>query len=380
MRVVFVSSSFNVGGAERQWSILLPRLVERGHSVQLITLKSGGRFLDDLQRAGIDVRCADLRRRLDAVKLYRIFGLVNGDPDLIVSWGTSAAYVGRAIAWRYRASLVANDHRPVAADGTVLPRRFIQSQFLRLIAGQVDALIAVSESQVSSLSRSGFDRGRIRVVPNGVAAAQIVPPQARAKIREQVGIQQHEFAVLLLAALRPEKRIDRFVRAIGIATSADARVIGFVAGEGPERARLTGLEHAAVHFLGARADVHDLLAAVDAVALSSAYEALPMALLEAMAAGKPLVAFDVGGVRDLVQPGKTGILVTDGDTSAMAAAVLELAQDPELAAKLGTGAKRLQRRLYTLEHMVEEFERVLVEVAGGDAAEMNNRALAGAKT
>jgi glycosyltransferase involved in cell wall biosynthesis len=117
-----------------------------------------------------------------------------------------------------------------------------------------------------------------------------------------------------------------------------------------------------VQVLGSRADVPDLMVAADAVCLSSDAEGVPMALLEAMALGRAAVATRVGGVSEAVDHERTGLLVPLDDEEAFAAALLRLASDPELRARLGENAQRRHRERFGIDRMVEEYARVFKAV------------------
>ena len=183
-------------------------------------------------------------------------------------------------------------------------------------------------------------------------------------MREELGLGAGEFLALLVAALRPEKRVELFVAAVRRAHSADRRVRGVIAGGGPEleRVRAAAGADGVVQVLGPRTDVPDLMAAADAVCLSSDAEGVPMVLLEAMALGRPAVATRVGGVAEAVEHETTGLLVPTDDEPALAAALLRLAADPELRARLGEAGLRRHRERFGVDRMVEEYSRVFEEV------------------
>ena len=170
---------------------------------------------------------------------------------------------------------------------------------------------------------------------------------------------------MLVARLRPEKRIDVFIRAVQEARRRDPRIAGLVVGDGSERARLERLarDDGAVRLTGHRFDVPDIIGAADAVCLSSNTEASPMTLLEAMAVGKPVIATEVGGIPEAVVEEQTGLLVPAGNPAAFATAVLRLAWDPALAERMGQAARERHRARFSIERMVAEyvdvFERVL---------------------
>jgi glycosyltransferase involved in cell wall biosynthesis len=217
-------------------------------------------------------------------------------------------------------------------------------------------VVAVSRSQVPDLRGLGYRAERVRVIPNGLPALR--PTRNRAEVRRELGLGDDDVAAILVAVLRPEKRADRFVDAVSRAHSFDPRVRGLVVGGGPQldeiRAR-AGAAGSGVIVLGERTDVPDLIAAADIVCVTSDVEGLPMSVLEAMALARPIVATDVGGLREVILPGQTGSLVPATDTAAFTDEILDLASDPVRRAALGEEAFRRFHEQYTVERMVDGY-------------------------
>jgi glycosyltransferase involved in cell wall biosynthesis len=219
-------------------------------------------------------------------------------------------------------------------------------------------VIAVCDRQVEPLVRLGYRRERIEVVPNGIFEDGQRPAAGRDATRAALGLADGEFAALCVSRLEPEKRVDVFLRAVAAARERLPGLRAFVAGSGRELERLRPLAAAAgAELLGSRADVPDLMAAADAVCLTSDAEALPMSVLEAMALARPVLATDVGGTAQAV--GDTGLLVAPGDPVAAADALVELAADPARAEALGAAARERQRERFSGEAMVDGYVRVL---------------------
>ena len=140
-----------------------------------------------------------------------------------------------------------------------------------------------------------------------------------------------------------------------------------VIGDGPERPKLESLARSlgvaeAVRFLGTRSDVDEVLSLLDVLLLTSHMEANPICLLEAMAAGKPVVATRVGSVAETVLPGKSGYLVVPGDSQAMAAYVLELFGDRNRAAEMGRAGREYVLARWTVDRMVRGYEELISSV------------------
>jgi glycosyltransferase involved in cell wall biosynthesis len=357
VRLLFVCPDMRTGGAERHWATLIPLLAERGAQVGVVCLAREGALFEVLRRAGVPVVCLHMSGRTDPRAWRRALGYARPRPDAVVSRGVSGLIAGEAIARRASAPHVVNEHTPLTADGELLPLRPHQRTLTRLAAPGVERVIAVATRQREPLVRLGYRRERIEVIANGIEPLSAPADAARLAA-------PGEFAVLCLARMQPEKRVDLFVRAVASARRADPRIRGFVAGDGDQRPQLERLaDGSGVELLGERSDTTALLAGADAFALTSAAEALPMSILEAMALGLPVVAPDLGGVADAVVPGETGVLTVPGQAAAVEEALLELAGDRERARRLGEAGRARQRERFTAAAMADAYLASLERVA-----------------
>jgi glycosyltransferase involved in cell wall biosynthesis len=357
MKVLFVGPKLAAGGAERQLSILLPGLRNRGIDARLIALDGAGPFAESLQRSGVPLDVVFMRHQADLPSLLRSELLRRFAPDAVVSRSVSGLYVGHAVArWRH-ASHIHNDHR-----GAGLPLTRRREAMARLIARRIDRVIVVSADQAPGWLARGYPAARIVVVANGVEAPTV--PESKLDIRRELGISDSAVVALLVAALRPEKDVAAFVRAVLLARETHSELIGLVAGEGPDRpdVEAASMGDPAIRLLGHQADIARLLKAADIFVLASRYEAVPMAILEAMAAGLPVLATSVGGIPDVVLHGESGLLVAPGDVDAMAMSLSELAANRDLRAAMGAQGARRQRERWSADVMVEGYARVLDEV------------------
>ena len=353
MRLLFVAPDMGTGGAERHWATLIRELAGRSNTVKLLTLAGEGPFFEEVAALGIPAECLGLRRRMDPSGLRRALSVAaEFRPAVVVSRAVSGQLVAEAIARRARAVHVYNEHTPLTPAGRLVPPRPHQRALTRIVARAVDEVVAVTSRQVPPLEALGYRRRRIAVVPNGVFAREVEG------IAPSTELDGDGFAVLCVAGLRPEKRVDLFIGAVSAARRENPDVRGYVAGEGRERERLEPLAlEAGVTLLGARRDVLELMAAAGAMCLPSEAEALPMSVLEAMALARPVVATDVGGTRDQVVDGETGYLVPPGDGAAVTRALLALAADPRGAERMGAAGRERQREHFTGERMVDGYER-----------------------
>lgn len=235
-----------------------------------------------------------------------------------------------------------------------------------LIARASDVFVAVSRSdRASMIAVERIDPAKIVVVPNGIP-----DPVAHGNdVRSELGLDDTAPVIGALARLEWQKGYDVLVAAVALLRPRrpDLRVL--IAGEGRERARLhtaiaeNGLVEN-VRLLGHRYDSADFLAALDAVVMPSRWEGSPLALVEAMALGRPIVASAVGGIPDLITDEQHGLLVAPEDPHALAAALDRVLSDRALARRLGEHAQRRQRDELSIEVTVRRFERLYEELLG----------------
>jgi len=213
------------------------------------------------------------------------------------------------------------------------------------------AVVANSRAAAQQLQSEGLPADRIHIVSNGIDADRF---PARSAARPVT-------TVLTVANLRKEKAHEVLLGAAARLAATHPHLKFVIAGDGPRAAELRALaqrlqiEHQ-VRFLGHSENVPALLAEADAFVLPSRSEAFPNGAIEAMAAGLPVVASRVGGLLDLIEEGRTGLLVPPDDPSALAAALESLIASPARAAALGAAARDEVTRRYSFDRMVRGFE------------------------
>lgn len=217
---------------------------------------------------------------------------------------------------------------------------------------------------------SGIEIGAI---PNGVSAraSERSRAETRARLCADLGIPGDALLVAAIGRLAPQKAYRHLLEAMaGLAPAVRARCRLLVLGDGPLRSDLEARSErlglaASTTFAGTRTDVAELLPGIDVVAFSSLVEGMPMALLEAMAAGRALVATAVGGIPEAVRDGVEALLVPPGDPAALGAALERLATDGELRRRLGESARRRFLERYTVEPMAAAYRDLYRDVLAG---------------
>jgi len=270
----------------------------------------------------------------------------------------AGARTGRPVVWHLREILPAGYRR-------------------RWLAGRIERDAAVVVAVSEAVARWVRDEGlgdRLQVVPNGVAPPG-TPPESR-RARAALGLEETGVLIGLFGQLVPHKGALAFIAAADRAAATDRNLRFVIAGAGPtafgeecERAIARARHAERIRLLPAQPTGDELIAAADVVCLATTTpDPFPRAVLEAMAAGRPVAAFDSGGTREMVIDGETGVLVPTGDNDALAGAFRRLAADAALRLAMGeAGAARVRER-FSLERHVERMEALLVRASKGDTA------------
>lgn len=238
------------------------------------------------------------------------------------------------------------------------------------------AVVAPSTQIAEELREAGYPADRIRQIANGVRIPAAPSPERRQAARDALSLAHTAFYVppdgpvaVYAGRLHPGKGLDQLLSAWCQVRERwpDARL--WLAGDGPQRAALAaeidrlGLSGRVV-LAGVFQQVDDLLAAADLFVLPSHREGMSLALLEAMAAGLPIVATDIPGNRPLIDPGRQGLLVPPGRTAPLAAAILQIFDDPSAAAALGQAARQRAIDRFSLDRSVDEHLHLFRELLG----------------
>jgi glycosyltransferase involved in cell wall biosynthesis len=238
----------------------------------------------------------------------------------------------------------------------------------RILAPRTACVVCNSLAVQRALAEAeGVPMERTRVVPNAVDLPPALPEEARARIRREHGAAPGETAVAQVATLTPAKD-----HALALAAAERLRARGcafrwWFVGGGPLQSELEGAAAACglsgtVRFLGHREDAREILAAADIAALTSRSEGFPNAVLEAMAAGRPVVATAVGGTDEAVVDGETGLLVPPADAEAFAEGLGRLAEDAALRERLGRAGRERAERLYGWDALTARMLSIYGEV------------------
>jgi glycosyltransferase involved in cell wall biosynthesis len=359
--VALLLESDGPGGAEYMVLRLALELRERGYRVCPIGPAAGcGWLANRFREEGFAPRTFRLRRPLDPACVYDIVSAVRGERIHTLHSHEFTMAVYGALAAR----VLRRRHIITMHGGTYFAQRLQRRKALRWAIRDSGRSVAVSSATGLHLEQSlQLPRGSVRVVYNGV------PVQAGegSWIKRELGIAPGAGELLILAVgnLYPVKGHAVLARALA-QLHAEAPQVAWrvaLAGRGEEEGRIRAIAEEGgyadrLHVLGYREDVGNLLAAADLFVMPSLSEGLPLALLEAMLARKPIVATSVGGVPEAITTGASGVLVPPGDSTALAAALLRLLGNAALRDLLGRAAGMEAERRFSLAAMTDSYEAV----------------------
>jgi len=252
--------------------------------------------------------------------------------------------------------------------------RQLHNFMYRLFSRRVSGYVAVSDRvREVMLEQIGPIEDRIFVIYNGVDLRRYEIPVDRMAVRRQLGLRADARVFATVGTLRAEKGHRFLIDAAAMIVPQHPDLHFLLIGDGKLRAELqVQVEslnlHSNIHFLGNRSDVAELLISSDFFILPSICEGMPMALLEAMAAGKPIIATTVSGVEQVMIPNETGLIVPPGDTLKLADAILELISDPARAQAMGLAARQRVAKEFSAQKQADDhlaLYRQLIQRSSG---------------
>lgn len=368
-----------MGGKEKLLYEFIARADRSRFRIAVCCLKPGGYFKQKIAALGIPFHDDLLRHRFDALAFRELERVIRSEKTEIVETFAHPNTVIFSFLARLRALVdrVVVSYHAVGTDA----RGPVVRPYLRPILRRMDAHIAVAEVQKRQLvEREGLPEENVRVIYNGVDTRAFRPPGAgeRAAVRRTFGLSEADVVLMSVGSLKPVKGIDLLLRSVAPVMRTHAQAELVVVGDGPDRGALQLLARELdiadrVQFVGLRADVDALLRAADALVLSSRSEALPTVLLEAMATGLPIVATNVGGVPEIVNAERSGLLVAPEDAAALASALARVVADEALRRTMGTRGREIVESRFRIESMCEKRMALFEELLAGSHAHGVNR-------
>jgi glycosyltransferase involved in cell wall biosynthesis len=368
-RIAFCITELDPGGAEEALLQIVLRLDRRQWDPRVYSLSGDGVLADRLTSAGIEVRQLKARSRWDLMTIGRLTRLLQDfRPEVLQTFLFHANVAGSVAAGLARVPVMVTGARVVEPNARW--RMHLETRTHRLQSHRA----CVSESVATAFRQIGFPAEKLSVISNGVEFERFA--DATPADLTRFGVPASARAILSVGRLHPQKGVDLLVEAVAAVFSEIPDVHLLIAGEGPQREQLrkrigelsTGER---IHLLGRQEDIAGLMRSSAAFVLASRWEGMPNVMLEAMAAGLPIVATRVEGVPELIEHEISGLIIRPGAVAALKDAMLRLLSDGDLAAALGRAAQNRVQTSFSWGRAAQQYcelwERLLCE-AGRDAA------------
>ena len=373
----------NIGGPARHVTILTAHASPEFDGVLLtgeVAEREGSLENEALAAGARVVHVPLLRRQLNpfsdlraALWLYRYFRRER--PAIVATHTAKAGTLGRTAAWLAGVPVVVHTFHGHVLDGYF--GRLTTSFFVlieRALGRVTTCFIAISPEIADDLDRLRIGRGKVTVVRLGLELDHVVNGQ-RGRLRADLGVPDKAPLVGIVGRLVPIKAHDMFLAAAAALGKADPKVHFAIIGDGELAAQLRDLARAwglpdRIHFAGWRADLADVYADLDIVVCCSRNEGTPVSVIEACAAGVPVVGTKVGGMPDIITDGVNGFLVQTGDVEALAAAIARLIADPSRRNSMGAAGRDFVVERYGSGRMVHELKQVYTELLKRQAFDM----------
>ena len=359
-KVLHLITELDTGGAQVALRRLLKGLDRDRFSPTVACLYNGDKTVaQEIRALGIPVTDLGMtaKWRLDA--LWRLYRLLRRErPTILHTWMFHANIPGRILGRLVGIPIIICGERTMGQEGRW---RYWSNHLTASLASRV----ACVSSQVADfvVQHVGIPRRKVVVIPNGVDICRFDHLPTRREARAKLGLPSDQVLVGTVARLNPVKRVDVLLQAMVYLHSAHAVIVG----GGDEQAKLEALARqlglsGRVSFVGQQRDVAPWLAALDVFVLSSDWEGMPNAVLEAQACGLPVVATRVGGVPEVVVDDVTGLLVPPGDPNTLAEAIATLLHNPDLRRGMGQAGREWVTEHFTVGRMVERTEQLYTQL------------------
>jgi glycosyltransferase involved in cell wall biosynthesis len=363
LAILHTESSTGWAGQEMRIILESREMKKLGHSI-IIAAQPGSGIIPAIDREKLGKELFRMNKKtfiLSIIRLIRIISRYNIDiVNTHSSWDSWIASIAARIS-RRKPLILRTRHLSTPVSRGILSR--IVYQYLPHIV-----ITTGNSIRTALININKFPKDKIISVPTGVDLNVFYPRPVNMPLRKELEIYKGQKVIGIIAALRSWKGHDYLLEAIKLLIDKGRDIKLVIAGDGPKYEHLAGKASALgikdrVLFLGYRNDIPDILSALDVVALPSyANEGVPQSILQAMAMGKPVVACNAGAISEIVQDGRTGILVEPRDPVALTNGIASLLDNNELVKTITANARGLVESKYSLKQMVDKMENIYYDL------------------
>lgn len=371
LKILYTIGSLGLGGAESQMVLLIRELKKRGWRCELFVLEAKGPFKNILEQDGIPIHDGGyVSESRKGVKIFLLLRAVfrfwrlarHVRPDVLHAYLQMTNFIGALVGHAAKVKKVITSRRALGTHQDRHPYR----KWLDKVANVLSDRVTVNSNAVrqDTIFRDGIAPEKLVLIRNGLDVSRFSEQEGgRDAVRGNLRLGGDEFGIINVGNLIPYKGHADLINALPKVLEKMGNVRLFLVGE--DRGIQADLERLAsslslsdrVHFLGQRNDVPSLLMAMDIYVMASHEEGSSNALLEAMAAGLPIIATDVGGNREALDDGQAGMLVPPHDPDALSLAIRKLLDDDVLRSQVAAKAKACAQA-YSIPEMVEAHIRL----------------------
>ena len=352
-------TSLEVGGAQHGMLLGLPRFDNDQYEHIVCSIMDRMQMASQFREAGVEVRSLGLSRKTDIGVVLRLRALLKEiRPDVLHTYLLHGNILGRLIGRLVGVPVI------IGSERTIGQARKWGRLATRLTNPLTDAVEVNSEIGGRAIERDlGVPSEKIELVRSGLDLSVFSSANRRDELRTEFGVTADQHLIVYMGRLRTVKGVEFGIRAFATALEQLPNIRMVLAGEGDQQNLLGSLVSELgiseqVEFLGVRNDVPELLGAADSVLMPSLTEGFPRTAIEAMAAGKPVIATNVGGMPEAVIDGETGILVPARDSDALSAAIVRLVGDTDLQARLAQAGRKRAEKNYSVDRYVSRLDEL----------------------
>jgi len=372
IRVLNLLTNFHIGGTERQVTNIALKLDSSRFDLHLACLRNSGELLEELKDLNVprpEFRIGSLYSFATLIQGLRLIRYLKRNRiEMVHSYGTYPNIFTVPAAWLAGVPVVIASIRD---RGDILPpwQRWLQKVVCRF----ADCVLVNASTIKDTLIDQGYCGDNIVVIPNGVMPSTDISLRDGKELRAEIGIPAAAPVVILFSRLNRMKGIEYFLEATVLVLKQFPDVKFVIAGDGGNRAELEAYTAklgvaGSVLFIGFRTDLPDLLREADISVLPSLSEGLSNSLLEAMQAGVPVIATDVGGNPEIVDDGVSGLLVPVRDSEALAKAMIRMFADPAMRKCMGAAARIRIATTFSMERSLRSVECLYEKLIREEAA------------
>ena len=352
-RILQIIPSLDQSGAEKQMAMLATGLPRDQFDVHVCVLTRDGPVGERLKSAGVEYRVINKSWKIDPAAWLRLKRHIQHvKPDVVHTWLFAANSYGRQAALRCGVKTIIGAERCVDTW-----KSGWQFKIDRYLARHSQAIVCNSGAIRDFYETKGIDPKLFRVIHNGVQATTRATSEQRQELLDELKLPADAKLIGTVGRLWPQKRMKDLIWAADLLKCVRDDTHLLIVGDGPQRWRLERFRDQCelgdrVHFLGHRTDAKRIIASLDMLWLASAFEGQSNVVLEAMAAGVPVIATDIVGTRDLVVPDETGFLVPVGDRAAFVKQTRKVFEEAGLAESLSVNSQARIANEFSVDQMI----------------------------